>query len=115
MPAAADGEFAFAASGTCLVTVGGRHAWFATGGGDSRVFRSGDGGRTWQVSAAPIPATDAGGVFSLAFRNPRQGVAVGGDFLLPADGSDTTGVTDDGGTTGCRAGTWPATAPVWTG
>jgi len=99
MPAAADGEFAFAASGTCLVTVGGRHAWFTTSDGDSRVFRSGDGGRTWQVSAAPIPATDAGGVFSLAFRNPRQGVAVGGDFLLPADGSDTTGVTDDGGTT----------------
>ncbi len=33
MPAALPGEFAFAASGTCLVTSGPRDAWFATGGG----------------------------------------------------------------------------------
>ena len=57
MPDAVAGEFAFAASGTCLVTSG-RDAWFASGGGASRVFRSHDGGFTWKVTAAPIPATD---------------------------------------------------------
>jgi photosystem II stability/assembly factor-like uncharacterized protein len=34
MPDAIPGEFAFAASGTCLVAHGDRDAWFATGGGD---------------------------------------------------------------------------------
>ena len=43
MPEAVAGEFAFAASGTCLVTSG-HDAWFATGGGAARVFHSRDGG-----------------------------------------------------------------------
>jgi photosystem II stability/assembly factor-like uncharacterized protein len=34
MPAALDGEFAFAASGTCVATVGKKWAWIATGGGE---------------------------------------------------------------------------------
>src|SRR3954468_15355882 len=47
MPPALTGEFAFAASGTCLVAAGGK-AFFATGGGaTSRVFSSSDGGRSW--------------------------------------------------------------------
>ena len=97
MPPAVAGEFAFAASGTCLVTSGWRDAWFATGGGASRVFHSRDGGRGWDVTAAPIPAAPAGGVFSLAFRNPWQGVMVGGDFTLPENGVDASGFTRDGG------------------
>jgi photosystem II stability/assembly factor-like uncharacterized protein len=96
MPPAVEGEFAFAASGTCLVTSGGRDAWFGSGGGASRVFRSHDGGLTWKVTAAPIPAAEAGGVFSLALRNPREGVLVGGDLMAPASGDRTSGVTDDG-------------------
>ena len=96
MPPAVAGEFAFAASGTCLVTSG-RDAWFASGGGASRVFHSRDGGLTWDVTAAPIPAAEAGGVFSLAFRNPRQGAMVGGDFTAPENGADASGFTWDGG------------------
>jgi photosystem II stability/assembly factor-like uncharacterized protein len=95
MPPAVEGEFAFAASGTCLVTSG-RDAWFASGGGAARVFHSRDGGTTWKVTTAPIPATPAGGVFSLAFRNPRQGVMVGGDFEVPENGVDASGYTRDG-------------------
>ena len=98
MPAAVKGEFAFAASGTCLVTSG-RDAWFASGGGASRVFHSRDGGLTWKVTDAPIPAAEAGGVFSLAFRNPWQGVMVGGDFTVPDNGVDASGFTRDGGRT----------------
>jgi photosystem II stability/assembly factor-like uncharacterized protein len=97
MPDAMEGEFAFAASGTCLV-ISGRDAWFASGGGAARVFHSRDGGFTWSVTAAPIPASDAGGVFSLAFRNPREGAMVGGDFLAPENGADASGFTRDGDT-----------------
>jgi photosystem II stability/assembly factor-like uncharacterized protein len=97
MPPAVAGEFAFAASGTCLVTSG-RDAWFASGGGASRVFHSRDGGLRWEVTAAPIPAAEAGGVFSLAFRNPREGVMVGGDFTAPENGVDASGFTRDGDT-----------------
>jgi photosystem II stability/assembly factor-like uncharacterized protein len=95
MPPAVTGEFAFAASGTSLVTSG-RDAWFAGGGGASRVFHSRDGGFTWKVTDAPIPATDNGGVFSLAFRNPHEGAMVGGDFLAPDNGVDASGFTHDG-------------------
>lgn len=96
MPAAADGEFNFAASGTCLVITG-HDVWMASGGAKSRVFHSRDRGLTWDVTESTIPATDAGGVFSLAFRNPRKGIAVGGDFLVPDNGVDASSRTRDGG------------------
>ncbi|HWM11279.1 MAG TPA: hypothetical protein VNO82_18115 [Solirubrobacteraceae bacterium] len=98
MPPAVDGEFGFAASGTCLVASGDRDAWFGSGGGASRVFRSRDRGLTWTVTAAPIPAAEAAGVFSLAFRSPRQGVMVGGDFTAPDNGANASGYTRDGDT-----------------
>ncbi len=94
MPAAPT-EAGFAASGDCLVTAG-RTAYFGSGGGASRVFRSTDFGRTWTATPSTIPAGDAAGVFALAFRTPRQGVAVGGDFSAPADGVDAVAVTRDG-------------------
>ena len=104
MPPAVAGEFGFAASGTCLVTSGGRDAWFGSGGGASRVFHSRDGGASWTVANAPIPAAAAGGVFSLAFRNPREGVIVGGDFTAPTNGVRASGFTRDGGTTWSAGG-----------
>src|SRR3712207_2589303 len=67
MPRAVDGEFAFAASGTCLVTSGWRDAYLASGGGAARVFHTANRGRTWTVTDSTIPASEAGGVFSLAF------------------------------------------------
>ena len=41
--------------------------------------------------------TDAGGTFGLAFRNPRQGLAVGGNYLAPDHGADASAYTRDGG------------------
>ena len=96
MPDAVPGEFGFAASGTCLVIVG-NNAWLASGGAAARVFHSTDGGFNWTVTDSTIPASDAGGVFSLAFRNPRVGLAVGGDFLVPDNGVDASSRTRDGG------------------
>ncbi|HEY3003713.1 MAG TPA: oxidoreductase [Kribbellaceae bacterium] len=100
MPVALAGEFAFAASGSCLVAGPGRTAWFATGGGDRpRVFRTTDGGVTWSVADSPMASGEAAGIFSLAFRDPRHGVAVGGDFLNPDAAVDAAAVTSDGGRT----------------
>jgi photosystem II stability/assembly factor-like uncharacterized protein len=83
MPAALDGEFAFAASGTCLVSAAGK-AWFATGGGaESRIFSSTDAGRTWSATATPIPSGPSAGIYSLAFRDRDHGLAVGGDYTTP--------------------------------
>jgi photosystem II stability/assembly factor-like uncharacterized protein len=90
-------EFGFAASGDCLVAAG-RSAYFGSGGGASRVFRSDDFGRTWTASDSTIPAGEAAGVFALAFRTPQQGVAVGGDFAEPADGVDAVAVMRHGDT-----------------
>ncbi|GAA1596412.1 oxidoreductase [Kribbella sancticallisti] len=98
MPAALPGEFAFAASGTCLVAGPGRTAWFATGGGDRpRVFRTSDGGRSWKVTDSPMASGEAAGIFSLAFRGSLRGVAVGGDFLKPTEAIKAASVTNDGG------------------
>lgn len=104
MPAAKPGEFGFAASGTCLVTAGRRQAWLASGGTAARIFHTRDRGRTWTVARSTIPASDAGGVFSLAFRNPRRGLAVGGDFLAPDNGVDMSAFTRSAGRTWSHGG-----------
>lgn len=107
MPAALTGEFAFAASGTCLVTSGSRDAWIASGGGaTSRVYHSTDRGRTWTVSSTPVASGAAAGIFSLAVRPftisvpgaSRSGtavVAVGGDFTAPTGHARIAAVSVD--------------------
>jgi photosystem II stability/assembly factor-like uncharacterized protein len=100
MPDALPGEFAFAASGQCLVSDHGRRAWFATGGGaQARVFRSDDRGETWEVSATPIRSGPTAGIFALAFRDSHRGLAVGGDFTTPTTAPDALALTFDGGRT----------------
>jgi cellobiose epimerase len=104
MPSSLAGEGAFAASGTCLAVLGDRNAWFGTGSADvSRVFRSTDGGRSWTVHQTPIPAGNASsGIFSLAFRTPSEGIAVGGDYRRPELGAGIVATTSDGGRTWTR-------------
>jgi photosystem II stability/assembly factor-like uncharacterized protein len=100
MPDAIPGEFAFAASGTCLVAGPGRNAWFGTGGGaEARVFHSVDGGTTWTVATTPMRSTESGGIFSLAFNDAQHGLAVGGDFATPDVAVDALALTRDGGST----------------
>ena len=100
-PEALPKEGAFAASGTCLVVRGEKDVWFCTGGAKAvRVFRSNDRGKTWNVSETPLLAgVESAGAFSLAFRDDKRGVIVGGDYRKP-DGTEATGaVTTDGGKT----------------
>ena len=98
-PEAREGEGAFAASGTCLVARGARSAWIATAFG-ARVLRSQDRGRTWREAATPLASgAPAKGVFSLAMRDVRHGVAVGGDYEHPLDTTRVAAFTADGGET----------------
>ncbi|MBV9759147.1 MAG: hypothetical protein JO340_01170 [Acidobacteriaceae bacterium] len=109
------GEGAFAASNSALALgMDGKSIYFATGGeGGARVFRfardGGSGSGHW--SAARLPFTHRGegaGVFSLAFRDGRHGVAVGGDYTHAGQREDTAAWTEDGGATWRRASEMPA-------
>lgn len=98
LPAPAEGEAGFAASGTNIVVQGTQHAWFASGGKQSRVFRSTDGGLSWAAHKLPIiQGASSQGIFSLAFADTLKGVAVGGDFLVPDDTTRIAAYTTDGG------------------
>jgi photosystem II stability/assembly factor-like uncharacterized protein len=92
-------EGAFAASGTCLSVAGTHDAWIATGGAaNSRVFHSSDRGKTWRAQATPIPAgASARGVFSVAFLNPKEGFAAGGDYKETRLAGINGARTEDGG------------------
>ncbi|AKU19101.1 oxidoreductase [Luteipulveratus mongoliensis] len=102
MPAALDGEFGFAASGTCLVTAqragfGSEDYWLVTGGKTPRVFHTTDAGDTWTVMPAPIRGGEAAGIYSVAFRDRHRGVMVGGDYTAPTDGTKAAATSEDGG------------------
>ena len=100
LPAAVDGEGAFAASGTCITVQGNSNVWFATGGKVARVFRSTDAGKTWTVADTPIiHGPDSTGIFSIAFRDATHGVIAGGDYQHPERDGPNLAYTDDGGLT----------------
>lgn len=103
-------EGAFAASGTSIDVAGAQDAWIATGGAASaRVFHSSDRGQTWRAATAPIPAGAAAkGVFAVAFANPKEGVAVGGDYKEKLLEGVNGAVTQDGGATWTAAPVQPA-------
>jgi photosystem II stability/assembly factor-like uncharacterized protein len=98
MPKALPGEFAFAASGQCITSEHGHRAWFATGGSaQARVFRSDNRGASWRVASTPIASGPSAGIFALAFRDQRHGLAVGGDFTMETASPDNFASTSDGG------------------
>jgi photosystem II stability/assembly factor-like uncharacterized protein len=98
LPAALQGEGGFAASGTCLVTRAGGHAWIATGNGArARVLHSADYGRSWTVVDAPVAGGQASGLATITFRDDQHGAALGGPIGKPEEHSDNVAVTSDGG------------------
>ena len=125
LPAALEGEGAFAASNTCIAILDspwksgasaprqpkehdralapeGRDSniWFASGGKAARVFHSPDRGKTWQVIDTPIlHGPDSAGIFSVAFRDALHGVIAGGDYKHPNDDGPNLAFTEDGGNT----------------
>jgi photosystem II stability/assembly factor-like uncharacterized protein len=120
LPPALGGEAAFAASGTCIAVEGANNVWFATGGvaekvlrswdhgktwEDSsgkaaRVFRSRDRGKTWKVAETPIVSkSDSTGIFSIAFKDSKNGIIVGGDYKQQVEKTANAASTTDGGVT----------------
>lgn len=109
IPPALEGEYEFSASGQCVTVAGRKDAWLATGGSTvARVLHSGDRGRTWTVSETPLASSESAGVFAVAFRDPRTGIAIGGDYANPDTAVDALALSRDGGKT------WrePVTAPA---
>jgi photosystem II stability/assembly factor-like uncharacterized protein len=100
LPPAQENEGAFAASGTNIAVFGKSHAWIGTGAATrSRVLRTTDGGRTWQVADTPLASGPSAGIFSIAFRDAKHGVVAGGDYKKEQEAVDNLAVTSDGGVT----------------
>jgi photosystem II stability/assembly factor-like uncharacterized protein len=97
LPPARDGEGAYAASGTNVAVWGRDQVWIGTTA--SRVLRSSDGGRTWQIADAPLATGTSAGIFSIAFRDALHGIVVGGDYRKESDAVDNVAITSDGGAT----------------
>ena len=111
-----EGAGAFAASNSSLFIFQ-HHYWFGTGGKPGPFVFVGDLYRDaptgvfcdclppppdeiWVTHRVPMPlagGADAAGIFSLAFRDPRYGIAVGGDYTKPDDRAGTAAWTSDGG------------------
>jgi photosystem II stability/assembly factor-like uncharacterized protein len=100
MAEAAEGEAAFAASGTCLITQGKNNAFLVSGGSRTRVFRSTNRGLTWTTYDTPIAhGTPGSGIFSIAMFDDKNGVIVGGNYEKPGEAKDNLAFTSDGGKT----------------
>lgn len=97
MLAALQYEGIFAASGTSLA-VSKEAIYFATGGAKTaRVFRSRDGGKTWNVLDTPIYSGNASsGIFSIV-QNGNAVVIVGGDYKNMAGAERVAAYSRDGG------------------
>lgn len=98
LPETKEGEAAFAASGTSLVTVGKSSVFICTGGSETgRIFRSNDRGINWTVVETPIKAGKTTGLFGLRFWDEYNGIAVGGDYQNVNLAGNNVLITSDGG------------------
>jgi photosystem II stability/assembly factor-like uncharacterized protein len=102
--AARSDESAFAASNSSVFVFGSRRYILGTGGkGGPRVLISPllafrDISKGCREASVPLAGgTDSSGVFSLTFRDLKRGLAVGGDYTKPNEGSGTAAWTADGG------------------
>jgi photosystem II stability/assembly factor-like uncharacterized protein len=107
-------ESAFAASNSSVFVFGPRRYIIGTGGkGGPRILLPSllahrDSTKGCLEAAVPLATgTDSSGVFSLAFRDLKHGLAVGGDFKKPDDPSGTAAWTSDGGRHWTAAATPP--------
>ncbi len=98
IPPPIPGEAAYAASGTMVAVQGNANAWFCTGGAAARVFRSTNKGKTWTVAKTPIICGQPSeGIFSVVFKDARNGIIVGGDYKKEGQNKKNAALTTDGG------------------
>jgi photosystem II stability/assembly factor-like uncharacterized protein len=100
LPPALENEGAFAASGTNIAVYGKSYAWIGLGAATrARVLQTSDRGLHWKVFDTPIKSGQSSGIFSIAFRDARHGVIVGGDYQKEKVAEDNLAITSDGGVT----------------
>lgn len=98
LPPALENEGAFAASGTNVAVYGKAHVWIGTGAAArSRVLHSADAGATWTIADTPLAAGASSGIYSIAFRDARHGLVVGGDYNKETEAVNNAAMTSDGG------------------
>jgi photosystem II stability/assembly factor-like uncharacterized protein len=100
LPPALPNEGAFAGSGTNVAVLPGGHAWIGTGAAERcRVLHTPDYGATWTIADTPVAGSQSAGIFSIAFRDPRHGMTVGGDYRKEQEAANNAAFTSDGGRT----------------
>lgn len=81
LPAAASGEGGFAASSSSFLAVG-NHLWLGSGGTESNLHHSSDGGLNWEKFSSPLIQGEASqGIFALEKLADGGIICVGGDYL----------------------------------
>ena len=115
LPRAQPNEGSFAASGTCLVTRPGGHAWVVASNPDrGRVLHTANYGKSWSVDTLPLTVRAGSGPQSIAFRDARNGIALGGgNAAQPGDILAAT--TSDGGNTWVKRASPALSTGVWGG
>jgi len=99
LPNFEEGEAFFAASNTNIKTIGST-VWIASGGKKSRILKSDDFGKTWQIYNTPIVQGDGPqGIYSIDFFDKNNGIAIGGDYSKPLANKANKAITPDGGKT----------------
>jgi len=97
LPIALEGEAAFAASNSNIAIVG-NTAWFISGGKKSRIYKTEDKGKSWEVQELPlVSGSNSTGAYSLDFYDQDLGVVIGGDYTKPENNSNNKAISKDGG------------------
>jgi photosystem II stability/assembly factor-like uncharacterized protein len=105
LPVAENGEAAFAASGTCLITDERPNYFIVTGGQSARVLRALQpidplGRLHWLGAKTEFPRGAAGsGIFSIAMFDKLRGVMVGGNYEKPDEHDNNLAFTANAGET----------------
>uniref|UniRef100_UPI0032177737 hypothetical protein n=1 Tax=uncultured Draconibacterium sp. TaxID=1573823 RepID=UPI0032177737 len=108
LPDIEEGEANFAASNTCIEYLPTGKVWIASGGKAARVFYSGDFGKLWRVAKTPmIRGLASSGIFSVSFKNAREGIVVGGIYDQPELNTNIAAYSVDGGKNWLPAVTMP--------
>lgn len=99
LPLVHKGEVAFAASNS-NIAVYGDHAWIVTGGKHSRVMRTTDKGKTWEIYDTPIVSGEVmTGIFTVDFWDENTGIVFGGNWKDKNANHNNKAITYDGGKT----------------
>ena len=95
-----EGEASFAASGTGIRCYDQTRLLISTGGNVSRLFTTSNLGKSWKIYSPPIIQGESStGIFSFAFRDARNGIVAGGDYVRDTLAIQHIFVTKDGGKT----------------